>query len=95
MGSGKIWIIAAVFLAGIIAVFVWAGDFSGAARITAQELKARMDRGEKLIVLDVRTAPSFRQSNSKIPGSIRIPLEEVDKRSGELPRDTLVIAYCT
>ena len=95
MGSVKIWIIIAAFLLGIISVFVWAGDYSRAARITAQELKARMASGEKLIILDVRNDPAYRESNYKIPGSIRVPLEEVDKISEEIPKDALVIAYCT
>jgi hypothetical protein len=65
-------------------------------RITVQELKAKMDRGEDMVILDVRLGSEYAGSKIKIKGAIRIPVFELeDNRYKELPRDKDVIAYCT
>ncbi|MCL5292973.1 MAG: hypothetical protein M1548_10775 [Actinobacteria bacterium] len=40
-------------------------------RIPADELKDKLDRGEELIVLDVRSPESYDSSDVRISGSIR------------------------
>jgi molybdopterin/thiamine biosynthesis adenylyltransferase/rhodanese-related sulfurtransferase len=58
--------------------------------ITAVELKKRLDRGDKLRVIDVREPNEF-QIN-RIPGSVLIPLGELPRRYAELdPSDELVM----
>ena len=58
--------------------------------ITAVELKQRLDRGDKLRVIDVRE-PNEYQIN-RIPGSELIPLGELPRRYAELnPEDELVM----
>ena len=62
-----------------------------ATEITALELKQRLDRGDKLKIVDVRE-PNEYQIN-RIPGSILIPLGDIPKRYDELdPEDELVDA---
>ena len=48
------------------AVFSQADDVQ---RITVQELKAKMDKGEGLVVVDVRTGKDYEGSKIKIKGS--------------------------
>jgi sulfur-carrier protein adenylyltransferase/sulfurtransferase len=67
-----------------------ATNASNATEITALELKARLDRGEALKIVDVRE-PNEYQIN-KIPDSQLIPLGELPRRYAELnPDDTLVM----
>jgi 3-mercaptopyruvate sulfurtransferase SseA len=65
-------------------------------RITIQELKAKMDQGEDMVILDVRLGSEYAGSKIKIKGAIRIPVFQLeDNRYKELTRDKDIIAYCT
>lgn len=44
------------------------------------------------LILDVRTAAEYRRG--AIPGALHIPLEELRKRLGELPKDKVICIYC-
>ena len=63
-----------------------------ATEITAVELKQRLDRGDKLKIVDVRE-PNEYQIN-RIPGSQLIPLGDVPKRYEELNRDDEIVVHC-
>jgi rhodanese-related sulfurtransferase len=65
-----------------------------AERITAEEVKARMDRGEKPFFLDVREETAWERSGTKIAGAVRMAEDDVERRLNELPRDRPIIAYC-
>ncbi|MBC7806232.1 MAG: molybdopterin-synthase adenylyltransferase MoeB [Akkermansiaceae bacterium] len=60
--------------------------------ITPVELKAKMDAGEKFLLVDVREP--YEYEIAKIPGSVLIPLGEIDRRAEELPDDTEIILQC-
>jgi sulfur-carrier protein adenylyltransferase/sulfurtransferase len=51
--------------------------------ITVEDLKARLDRGDRVFVLDVREPSEYQIS--RIAGSTLIPLGELPKRLAELP----------
>jgi len=63
-------------------------------RMTIQELKAKMDRGEKIIILDVRSGADYASSKIKITGDVRIPLDQLNVRYKELPEGSEIITYC-
>ena len=65
-----------------------------APRITAEELKRRMDDGEDIFVLDMRRG-SWHRSDVKMKGAARIELADVPARIDELPRDRQIVTYCT
>jgi rhodanese-related sulfurtransferase len=48
--------------------------------------------GERLFLLDVRTALEFAAGH--IPGAVNIPVDELRSRLGKLPRDRQIAAYC-
>jgi sulfur-carrier protein adenylyltransferase/sulfurtransferase len=58
------------------------------------ELKERMDRGQPLVVVDVRE--SFEREIADLPdwGQRRIPVREFLERIGELDPDEPMILYC-
>jgi rhodanese-related sulfurtransferase len=64
-------------------------------RITIEDLKKRIDAHEALTVLDARAPDVWKDSEVQIPGSIRVPPDEVDEHLAEIPRDRLVVPYCT
>jgi hypothetical protein len=64
-------------------------------RITAEELKAKQDAGEAVVILDLRHPLDFLPYPQLLPGAIRMAPEEVEKRSAEIPRDREIILYCT
>jgi len=58
--------------------------------ITPQELKARLDRGEPLILLDVRQ--DWETRLCRLAGATHIPIEEIEHRTEELnPGDEIVV----
>ncbi|HHQ42203.1 MAG TPA: metalloregulator ArsR/SmtB family transcription factor, partial [Chromatiales bacterium] len=59
--------------------------------VPAIDLLERIRRGE-VTVLDVR--PPEEYAAGHLPGAVNIPLEELERRLGELPRDREVVAYC-
>ncbi|MEO5374348.1 MAG: rhodanese-like domain-containing protein [Alphaproteobacteria bacterium] len=44
------------------------------------DLKARLDRGEDLLVVDVRTAAEFTGPDGHVAGSLNLPLSELGER---------------
>ena len=65
---------------------------NSATEITAVELKQRLDRGDKVKIVDVRE-PNEYQIN-RIPGSTLIPLGDVPKRYNELDPDEELVVQC-
>ena len=65
---------------------------NSATEITSVELKQRMDRGEKLRIVDVREPNEFQIC--RIPGTELIPLGDIPKRYNELDPDQELIVHC-
>jgi len=63
----------------------------GAERVTAQELKALLDRGEKIVLIDVRTPEEYNEAH--IPGSVLMPLDTLENVK-KLPEGGRHIIYC-
>jgi adenylyltransferase/sulfurtransferase len=55
-------------------------------------VKAKMDRGDKFTLVDVREP--FEYQICKIPSATLIPLGEVPKRLGELDPDAEIVIHC-
>jgi rhodanese-related sulfurtransferase len=60
--------------------------------ITVQELRAAVLAGDA-VPLDVRG--SVPHAYGHIEGALWIPLGHIDQRAGELPRDKMIVPYCT
>jgi adenylyltransferase/sulfurtransferase len=65
---------------------------SNATEITSVELKQRLDRGDKIKILDVRE-PNEYQIN-RIAGATLIPLGEIPRRYAELDPDDEMVVLC-
>ncbi|NTU78559.1 MAG: rhodanese-like domain-containing protein [Chloroflexales bacterium] len=61
--------------------------------ISVQDLKSALDSGEKLLLLDVRTPEEY-TGDGHVAGSLLIPVDQVQARLGELPKDTPIVCIC-
>ena len=66
-----------------------------ATRVTVDEVRERMERGEQFAFLDTRNPQAWGEAETKLPGAIRVPAGELEQHLSEIPRDRAVITYCT
>ncbi len=66
-----------------------------APRITAKELKRRMDAGEDFTLIDVRNPNAWAESDTMMPDAIRVPLDQWEQTLKGIPKSRPVVAYCT
>jgi adenylyltransferase/sulfurtransferase len=77
---------------GVVPAAPEATAVNNATEITSVELKQRIDRGERLKIVDVRE-PNEYQIN-RIPGSVLIPLGDVPKRVNEIDPNDEIVVHC-
>jgi hypothetical protein len=65
------------------------------ARITPEELKGRLDRGEEIVIVDLRHALDLEADPHHIPGALHLSPDELETRHIEIPRDREIVLYCT
>lgn len=59
--------------------------------VDAATLRARLDAGD-VVLLDVR--PPDEYASAHVAGAVSIPIDELERRLSEIPRDRQVVAYC-
>jgi len=91
---GLLYFLLITFFAFLVAPAAFSA-MDGVPRITAQELKAKMDRGENILIIDVRTGDEYERSRIKIKGAVRISIVNIEDKASELPKDKEIITYCT
>jgi hypothetical protein len=69
-------------------------DVAG-ARIKPQELKAKLDAGELVTIIDLRHPLDLLPDPRTLPGALWISPEELEKRHGDITRDGEIILFCT
>ena len=60
--------------------------------ISVEELKARRDRGENPLVIDVRE--DWELQLARIPDVVHVPMNQIPARLGEFQRDAETIVMC-
>jgi membrane protein DedA with SNARE-associated domain len=63
-------------------------------RITPEEVKQRLDAGEDLLILDLRSRLDFEAEPHTIPGAFHTSFEELDEFHHKVPRDREIILFC-
>jgi rhodanese-related sulfurtransferase len=61
--------------------------------LDVEQLKHQLDAGENIFLLDVRTPPELAEHGS-IAGSVNIPIDELEARLSEVPKDRPLVVYC-
>jgi hypothetical protein len=65
------------------------------SRISAPELKEMLDRGESVVIVDLRSDFGYHADGVKITGAVHIPPGEFKNRYREIPTGRPVVMYCT
>lgn len=60
--------------------------------ITPMEVKAKIDNGDDMVLLDVRSPGEYKEFH--LDNSVLIPLGKIRTRLSELPKDKEIIAFC-
>ena len=69
--------------------------FSNLLRWQADELHTQIARGEAVFVMDVRSLGDRSQNPEEIPGTHWVPLSDLIGYKTQLPRDAVIVTYCT
>ncbi|MEN3332702.1 MAG: hypothetical protein V7641_2067 [Blastocatellia bacterium] len=59
--------------------------------ITAQELKQRLDKGEKLVILDAR----HDLNGQIIKNAVHVPMDKLEDWAKGIDKKTVIVTYCT
>lgn len=65
------------------------------SRIRAVDLVDRIERGEKTVLIDTRNEKAWAESDQKLPGALRITADQIELHTHKLPRDQLIVTYCS
>jgi membrane protein DedA with SNARE-associated domain len=65
------------------------------ARITVDELHKKLEAGEELVILDLRSHAALAEDPTLIRGARHINIDDVGARLQELPHDRDIILYCS
>ena len=65
------------------------------ARISPEDLRRKLEAGEDVMILDLRTALDVAAVPHAIPGSRWIAAEQLDDRLSDIPRDRELVLYCS
>jgi rhodanese-related sulfurtransferase len=67
---------------------------ANAPETAANKLREQLDKGEKILVIDVRNAKEYERGH--IPGAINVPLEDLRARISDLKpsKDTTIVTVC-
>jgi membrane protein DedA with SNARE-associated domain len=96
MGSGLVILIVALLALWLGWKYVQRQKFLrkiAVGRVTAEELRERLDAGEDLLIVDVRGA--LPDDPHPVPGALLIKVEELAARQQEIPRDRDLILVCS
>jgi phage shock protein E len=74
----------------VIATYAINRFLLGGSRVSASSVKEKIRAGAKIV--DVRTPDEFR--DGAYPGAVNIPLNELQRRLAEIPKDKPVVLYC-
>ena len=74
---------------------LFGGESEAVPRVSPEELAARLAGPEPPLVLDVRTRSATGRGEPGIPGSVRVPPDEIAVWAAGQPRGQPVVTYCT
>ncbi|MDA0204918.1 MAG: rhodanese-like domain-containing protein [Acidobacteria bacterium] len=64
-----------------------------AVEMDVESVAARLDAGEDIYLLDVRN-PDELEEHGMIAGAINIPIDQLQARLSEVPKDKEIVTYC-
>ena len=64
-----------------------------AVEMDVESVAARLDAGEDIFLLDVRN-PDELEEHGMIAGAVNIPIDQLEARLSEVPKDKEIVTYC-
>jgi rhodanese-related sulfurtransferase len=64
-------------------------------RLSLGEVKVMMEQKKPITFVDSRNAHDYDESDLQLPGAIRVPVDDVEANLSRIPRENLIISYCT
>jgi len=61
-------------------------------RISVDKVRQQM---KQLVFVDARSATAVARNPLQVPGAFHVPIKKLDERLKELPRDRVLVTYCT
>ena len=74
---------------------LFGGNYEQVPRVTPEDLSLALAGPNPPIVLDVRTRSASGRGDAEIPGSVRVPPDEVSDWASRQPPGRPIVAYCT
>jgi len=65
------------------------GRAIGAKEMTPEQLRERIDKNTKMLIIDVRDPDEFEKETIK--GAINIPLPQLEPKLKDIPKDTTLV----
>ncbi len=62
-------------------------------RISPEKVKAKLDTGSNMVIIDTRSKAEYEQTH--ISGAVSVPLDEIAQRYSEFNGYTEIFTYCT
>lgn len=80
-----LWVVAVA-----VVVLLLVRSILGGRRVSSSVVLEKIKAGARIV--DVRSAGEF--AAGAYPGAVNIPVQELEARLGELPRDRPIVVYC-
>jgi phage shock protein E len=74
----------------VAAALVLLRRFMGGTRVSSSVVQEKIAAGARIV--DVRSEGEFR--SGAYPGAVNIPVQELESRLSELPKDRPIVVYC-
>ena len=88
-GKGRVLLGAACGL--LLAVAAAGGQVAAQQRADIDELKEALDAGATMLLIDVRE--DWEVASGSMPGSIHIPVAELERRMPDIPKDVRLVFF--
>lgn len=75
----------------MLGVLLAASAAAQTERLDVDELKAQLDAGAQVLLIDVRE--DYEVESGSIPGSIHIPVGELEARMPDIPKDVRLVFF--
>ena len=83
--------VAVLGVVSMLATAVVAGQAPPEQRIDGDELKTAIDGGATMLLIDVRE--DYEVESGSMPGSIHIPLAQLEGRMSDIPKDVRLVFF--
>jgi len=87
--AGRIWVSVIPLVLPLMLAPAWSQRSTTARETKADALKEKLDKGEKLLLIDVRTDEEVKSGS--IPGALHIPMDQLEKRMKDIPKDVQLV----